>query len=120
MRSRTKLANPLVALIGPKLPPSLIINEWTTVAAVYCAAQFLNPSNLTILGPSHGVRAAAMHREHGNFRAMPLPQCAQKTRNAQATWERQASEIRRPHAGCGRLTSIVHGQAEMSKSVELV
>lgn len=49
---------PLMALIGPELPPFLTINELTTVAAVYCVAQFLNPS-MVMFGPSHGVRVAA-------------------------------------------------------------
>jgi hypothetical protein len=52
---------PMMALIGPEMQDDLniTINEMTTVAAVYCAAQFLNGQTLAILAPSFSARVAA-------------------------------------------------------------
>src|SRR5436190_6322933 len=48
---------PMMALLGPELPDTIVINELTTVAAVYCLAQFFTKS--AVQGPSFGVRVAA-------------------------------------------------------------
>lgn len=37
----------LAALLGPRLPDSIVINELTTVATAYCAAQLLSGTKLT-------------------------------------------------------------------------
>lgn len=47
----------LMALLGPALPAAITINELTTVAAVYCAAQFIERRKLE--GNPSGLRVAA-------------------------------------------------------------
>ena len=46
----------LMTLIGPSLPPAIAINELTTVAAVHCAAAFVERRKLQ--GDPAGLRAA--------------------------------------------------------------
>ena len=48
----------LLALLGPALPERVVVNELTTVAAVYCAAQFLD-ANGYIDGDDFALRIAA-------------------------------------------------------------
>jgi len=47
----------LMALLGPELPAAITINELTTVAAVHCAAPFIERRKLE--GDPAGLRAAA-------------------------------------------------------------
>ncbi len=47
----------LLILLGPYLPESVYINELTTVAGAYCAAQFIGNGN--IQGSAAGLRIAA-------------------------------------------------------------
>jgi hypothetical protein len=53
----------LMALIGPEIPGDITMNELTTVAAVYCAAQFLQTGQ--IRGKSFGLQTAG--RMHTNL-----------------------------------------------------
>jgi hypothetical protein len=46
-----------LALIGAELPERIVVNELTTIAAVYCARQFFHGLNLE--GDSSGLRQAA-------------------------------------------------------------
>jgi hypothetical protein len=48
---------PMMAILGGELPENIVINELTTVAAVYCVAQFVD--GLAIKGPSFALRVAA-------------------------------------------------------------
>jgi hypothetical protein len=52
----------LMALLGPALPAAITINELTTVAAVYCAAKFIERRKLE--GDPSGLRAAAAMSTH--------------------------------------------------------
>jgi hypothetical protein len=57
VRTQEGTSTSMMALLGPELPDNIVINELTTVAAVYCMAQFFTKS--AIQGPSFGVRVAA-------------------------------------------------------------
>jgi hypothetical protein len=52
----------LLALLGPSLPPFATINELTTVAGSFCAAQFIRQGK--ILGNATGLRVATGMNEN--------------------------------------------------------
>jgi hypothetical protein len=77
---------PMMALLGPELPDNIVINELTTVAAVYSAAQFLNGRTTAIDGPSSGVRvAAAMSTNIADVRNGDFSQILADSPNADQT-----------------------------------
>jgi streptogramin lyase len=77
---------PMMALLGPELPDDIVINELTTVAAVYCAAQFVRGTPLGIFGPSSGVRvAAAMSTNIADVRSGDFSQILTNSPNADQT-----------------------------------
>ncbi|MGZ8781221.1 MAG: hypothetical protein ACXW31_14975 [Thermoanaerobaculia bacterium] len=47
----------LLALLGPSIPGDVVVNELTTVSAVFCAAQFIDGTD--IKGSATGLRVAA-------------------------------------------------------------